>query len=120
MLGLLRTGNCTMAGFAAVIGAGIVCGITELPILGAARLFSLFSSVFLITGAGNAINDYFDADIDAINKPMRPIPSGRVSRNAALYLSLLLFGLGIALAYTINIICFVIALANSLMLIVYA
>ena len=106
-----------MAGFAAVIGAGIVCGITEIPILGAVLLFS---SVFLITGAGNAINDYFDADIDAINKPMRPIPSGRVSRNAALYLSLLLFGLGIALAHTINIICFAIALANSLMLIVYA
>lgn len=120
MLRLLRIGNCAMAGVAAVIGAGIVCGITELPILGAVLLFSLFSSVFLITGAGNAINDYFDADIDAINKPMRPIPLGRVSRNAALYLSLLLFGLGIALAYTINIICFAIALANSMMLIVYA
>ena len=109
-----------MAGFAAVIGAGIVCGITEIPALGAVLLFSLFSSVFLITGAGNAINDYFDADIDAINKPMRPIPSGRVSRNAALYLSLSLFGIGIVLAYTINAICFAIALANSLLLIVYA
>ena len=117
MLRLLRIGNCTMAGFSAVIGAGIVCGITEIPTLGAVLLFS---SVFLITGAGNAINDYFDADIDAINKPMRPIPSGRVSRNAALYLSLLLFGLGIALAYTINIICFAIALTNSLMLIAHA
>ncbi len=117
MLRLLRIGNCAMAGFAAVVGAGIVYGITEIPIQGAVLLFS---SVFLITGAGNAINDYFDADIDAINKPMRPIPSGRVSRNAALYLSLLLFGLGIALAYTINIICFAIALTNSLMLIAYA
>jgi len=120
LLRLLRIGNCTMAGFSTVVGAGIVCGITEIPALGAALLFSLFSSVFLITGAGNTINDYFDADIDAINKPMRPIPSGRVSRNAALYLSLLLFGLGIALAYTINIICFAIALVNSLMLIAYA
>jgi len=120
LLRLLRIGNCTMAGFAAVVGAGIACGITEIPALGAALLFSLFSSVFLITGAGNTINDYFDADIDAINKPMRPIPSGRVSRNAALYLSLLLFGLGIALAHTINIICFAIALANSLMLVIYA
>jgi len=106
-----------MAGFSAVIGAGIVCGIAEIPALGAALLFS---SVFLITGAGNTINDYFDADIDAINKPTRPIPSGRVSRNAALYLSLLLFGLGIVLAYTINNTCFAIALVNSLMLIVYA
>ena len=60
-----RIGNCVMAGLASVIGAGIVCSITEIPIQGAALLFSLFSSVFLITGAGNTINDYFDADIGA-------------------------------------------------------
>lgn len=105
-----------MAGFAAVIGAGIVYGITQIPI----ETILVFSSVFLITGAGNAINDFFDADIDAINKPTRPIPSGRVSRNTALHLSFLLFGIGIALSYLINIICFVIALTNSILLVIYA
>ncbi len=35
--------------------------------------------VFIFTGAGNAINDYVDHKIDAINKPDRPIPSGRIS-----------------------------------------
>lgn len=34
----------------------------------------------LVAGCGNMINDYFDADIDAINKPRRPIPSGRLAR----------------------------------------
>jgi geranylgeranylglycerol-phosphate geranylgeranyltransferase len=34
----------------------------------------------LVTGLGNLVNDYFDAEIDAINKPRRPIPSGRLSR----------------------------------------
>ena len=33
--------------------------------------------------AGNVINDYFDYKIDMINKPSRPIPSGRISPNAA-------------------------------------
>ncbi|KAF5412177.1 MAG: geranylgeranylglycerol-phosphate geranylgeranyltransferase [Euryarchaeota archaeon] len=117
MIGLFRIGNCVMAGFAAVIGAGIVCGMTGLPIPGT---LLLFSSVFLITGAGNAINDFFDADIDAINKPTRPIPSGRVNRNAALYLSLLLFGIGILLSSAIGTICLVIAIANSVLLIAYA
>ncbi len=33
----------------------------------------------LVTAAGNVVNDYFDADIDRINKPRRPIPSGRMT-----------------------------------------
>jgi geranylgeranylglycerol-phosphate geranylgeranyltransferase len=33
----------------------------------------------LVVGFGNLINDYYDADIDRVNKPRRPIPSGRLS-----------------------------------------
>jgi len=117
VIGLLRIGNCAMAGFAAVIGAGIVYDMTEIPVPGA---ILLFSSVFLITGAGNAINDFFDAEIDAINKPMRPIPSGRVSRTSALYFSIALFGAGVVLASLINTICLAIAILNSVLLILYA
>ena len=42
--------------------------------------------VFLMAGAGNVINDVFDYKIDAVNKPDRPIPSGRISlKNARIY-----------------------------------
>jgi geranylgeranylglycerol-phosphate geranylgeranyltransferase len=34
----------------------------------------------LVAGFGNLVNDYFDAEIDRVNKPRRPIPSGRLSR----------------------------------------
>ena len=34
----------------------------------------------LVTAAGNVVNDYFDCEIDRINKPRRPIPSGRITR----------------------------------------
>jgi geranylgeranylglycerol-phosphate geranylgeranyltransferase len=34
----------------------------------------------LVAGLGNLVNDFFDADIDRVNKPHRPIPSGRLSR----------------------------------------
>jgi len=37
----------------------------------------------LVTAAGNVVNDYFDAEIDRINKPRRPIPSGRLTRRAS-------------------------------------
>ncbi|NTW98128.1 MAG: UbiA family prenyltransferase, partial [Oscillochloris sp.] len=37
----------------------------------------------LATGFSQSINDYYDRDLDAINDPARPIPSGRVSLGAA-------------------------------------
>jgi len=47
----------------------------------------------LVTGAGNIINDYHDVDIDRINKPRRPLPSGRISARVvvALYTVLTVF-----------------------------
>ncbi len=44
----------------------------------------LLTATALATAAGNVINDWFDRDIDAINKPARPIPSGGVVPRAAL------------------------------------
>ncbi len=75
--------------------------------------------VFIIMGAGNMINDYFDFEIDKINKPDRPIPSRKITRNDTLMLSLALFFLGIALSKNINSYCFGLAVLNSLFLIVY-
>ena len=69
----------------------------------------IFFSVFLITGAGNAINDYFDYKIDKKTKPRRPIPSGVVTREEAKKLSLLSFFIGISLSYFISALNFLIA-----------
>jgi 4-hydroxybenzoate polyprenyltransferase len=33
--------------------------------------------------AGMVLNDYYDADVDAIERPQRPIPSGRIERRTA-------------------------------------
>ena len=32
----------------------------------------------LVCGASQVVNDWFDREVDAINEPERPIPSGRV------------------------------------------
>jgi geranylgeranylglycerol-phosphate geranylgeranyltransferase len=40
----------------------------------------------LVTGAGNIINDYYDVQIDRVNKPRRPLPSGRMSTRTAMAL----------------------------------
>jgi len=82
-LEIIRSGNAVMA-MIAVILIGIIGQNYSIPlILG-------IVAVFLATGGGNVINDYFDYKIDAINKPNRPIPSGRISlKNAYIYASLL-------------------------------
>ena len=38
-----------------------------------------FLSLFFISGSANISNDYFDRDVDRINLPSRPLPSGRIS-----------------------------------------
>ncbi len=39
----------------------------------------------LVCGTSQVVNDWFDRHVDAINEPDRPIPSGRVPGNRALY-----------------------------------
>ncbi|HEV7931700.1 MAG TPA: UbiA family prenyltransferase [Actinomadura sp.] len=55
------------------------------------------SSVFLYW-AGMALNDYADRRLDAVERPERPIPSGRVRPGAALAVATGLTGAGLALA----------------------
>ncbi len=48
--------------------------------------------------AGMALNDYADRELDAVERPERPIPSGRVQPRAALGLAAGLTGAGLGIA----------------------
>nr|WP_247223016.1 UbiA family prenyltransferase [Streptomyces sp. LBUM 1486] len=48
--------------------------------------------------AGMALNDYADATVDAVERPERPVPSGRVPRRTALAVAGALTAGGLALA----------------------
>ena len=52
--------------------------------------------------AGVALNDVHDASDDAQQRPQRPIPSGRVSRPAAIILCAILFTVGLGLTATVS------------------
>ncbi|MDZ7315866.1 MAG: geranylgeranylglycerol-phosphate geranylgeranyltransferase [candidate division KSB1 bacterium] len=77
-------------------------------------------SAALITAAANAINDYFDIEIDRINRPNRPLPSGKIERSEALWFAAIFFFLGIALSFGINRAAVVLVIVASLLLIVYS
>lgn len=57
----------------------------------------------LVCGASQAINDWFDRHVDAINEPNRPIPSGRIPGQWGLYLSLILSVLCLLVAALLGI-----------------
>ena len=52
----------------------------------------------LVCGTSQAVNDWFDRHVDAINEPRRPIPSGRVPGRWGLYVAIAwsLISLGVA------------------------
>lgn len=82
-------------------------------------------AVFFETAAGNVINDYFDYKIDLINKPERPIPSGRISPKSGRNYGYLQFALGTLCGFLIsyltnNWIPFAIVLFADVVLYLYA
>ena len=115
-LKIIRPANSIAAGLAVLLGVIIATG--NIPV----ETLPLIAVVFLITGAGNVINDWCDSEIDAINRPDRPIPSGAVSKKGALIYSAVLFAAGIAICLMpfINPLCLVFAVINSAILILYA
>ncbi|MET9088017.1 SCO3242 family prenyltransferase [Streptomyces sp. NPDC004237] len=62
------------------------------------RTFGVVGSSVCLYWAGMALNDYADATIDAVERPERPVPSGRVPRRTALAVAggLTAAGLGLA------------------------
>lgn len=59
---------------------------------------ALAASSACLYWAGMALNDYADRDIDAVERPERPIPSGRVRPALALGLAAALTGAGLGIA----------------------
>lgn len=106
---LLRPKNAILASIGALVG----WFSAENPYYQVYHLVLCLLVPPLILMGGNAINDFFDVEIDRINRPYRPIPSGLVSRREAALLYLLLSAAGVLLSYFISIIHFLIALLFS-------
>lgn len=56
----------------------------------------------LMTGYTQTLNDFYDRELDAINEPYRPIPSGAISIPQVTTQILLLLGLGIGISYVLD------------------
>ncbi len=112
---LARPSNVLIAMFSVFIAAFITGTLMPLRNVLLACL-----SAGIITAAANTINDYFDVEIDRINKPHRPLPAGWISPRRARQLSFLEFAVGLLLALEIHATAFGIAASVSLLLYFYS
>jgi geranylgeranylglycerol-phosphate geranylgeranyltransferase len=80
----------------------------------------IFFSMAFITSAGFALNDYYDRESDAVIKPKRPIPSGALNLKQVVSVSMVLFTLGLVLAFLINPLSFMILFVDSIVLVCYS
>lgn len=111
---LTRPANAVAAGVLTFIGAFVAGGLDAGLAVGAS-----VGATVLAVGAGNAMNDYFDRDIDRINQPDRPIPRGAVTPHEALRFSIALFAGAVVLALTLPLLAIAIAVVNLIALVAY-
>lgn len=114
---LMRPVNCSMMGFAVLIGAALASPYTV-----TASWLSLaygFITGFMLTAASMSINDYYDRRIDAINEPRRPIPSGLIKPTEALAFAFVLTAIGLVAAYLTNTFCLLIAMIAWIISVTY-
>jgi len=112
---LTRPVNAIAAGGLTFVGAFVAGGA-----FGAAGATgAAVGATVMATAGGNAINDFFDREIDRINAPDRPIPRGAIAARTALGFSLLLFAVAVGLALTLPLLAIVIAALNLVLLVSY-
>ncbi|MGQ4832562.1 MAG: geranylgeranylglycerol-phosphate geranylgeranyltransferase [Candidatus Asgardarchaeia archaeon] len=115
---VIRLSNSLIIALSMTLGYFIA--MSSLSVSYIPKLIILYISGFLISAGGHVINDFADWKIDLINKPYRPIPSGRLSLKAAILYSVLLFSLGLLFSYFLSILAFIIATFSVALLIAYS
>ena len=82
------------------------CGVIASGVSPAGRWLTIVTGVLLagplVCASSQAVNDWFDRHVDAINEPNRPIPSGRMPGSWGLYIAIIWTGLSLAVAATLG------------------
>jgi chlorophyll synthase len=69
-------------------GCGVVASGASLSASWPLALVGIVLAGPLVCGMSQAVNDWFDRHVDAINEPQRPIPSGRMPGKWGLYVAI--------------------------------
>ena len=117
---LIRPANIITAIADIVAGvsiAGVLTLATDQHVL--LNLILLIISTSCLYGGGIVFNDVFDIEHDKVHRPERVIPSGKVSLKNATIFGILLFGLGILLAFGVSFLSVSVAAGIALCALLY-
>ena len=116
---LMRPANVVTA-IADILAGIIVAGVyfTDMQQHTGGMILLILSTIGLY-GGGVVLNDFFDADLDAIERPERPIPSGAIPRIVAGQFGITLLILGTVAALINSVTSGLIAIAVALFVLIY-
>lgn len=114
LIKLIRPEVTPLAFFTVYIGAlSADSTLFSIPLL-----LAMFAVFFIAAGSG-PFNDYFDYEIDKINHPGRPLPSGVIRPKTALCMGIILFSLGIFISFFVNLQVFFISIFGVTLIVIY-
>lgn len=99
---LVRPLNMLLFWAGVVLGGLLTAGLDAFEGARGARLLLAALSASLIGGAANSLNDYFDLEIDRVNRPRRPLPAGVVSPREAWWVWAIGSGVGVCLSVALS------------------
>ncbi len=103
--------------FVTVFVAAIICNRNEhIDII----VFYASISAMLVAAAGNIINDIYDFNIDRINKPNRPLPSGKIIIKEAVVAYLIITVVAFLFSSLVNNAATVIVFLTTIILFFYS
>ncbi|PID84664.1 MAG: hypothetical protein CSB13_11970 [Chloroflexi bacterium] len=105
----------TLSGALSVVLGGYVAGTGGWGKILLAAFVTILSS-----SSANAWNDYLDIEIDKINQPKRPLPSGMVSPKVVVIFAVVMALLSVVLAAFISLPAFIIVVASNVILFLYS
>ena len=111
---LARPPNCALTAVSVWVGA-LASGHPHAT----AGVAAAAAAAAAVAAAGNGLNDVLDLPADRVNRPDRPLPSGRLSPAAALVLSATLGAAGLGTAFVVGLAPGVIAFAVAAGLALY-
>ncbi len=114
-LRLTRIEHSAMLAIAVVAAEQLAGGLPSLPTL----VLSLTAPV-LVSMAAFAINDYFDIEVDRLNRKERPLVTGELKPTHALYIAVAAFISGIAASAAINAYALSITLIFAALAVLYS
>ena len=103
--------------FVSVIFAAVLCLPDKTP--GLNVVFAAFAAS-LVMASGNILNDIYDIGIDKINRPLRPLPSGKITIKKAYAVYFIFIVLSIFFSALVNEKALAIVLISILILFIYS